>query len=351
MARLPVCAGELLRRFVPVENCVRPLARGSRFRQGFTLVELLVVIAVIGTLVGLLLPAVQAARESARRSSCSNNIKQISLGLQNHHDAKGYFPSASTDGKRATWFLYLLPFIECSEIDKTINWSSNSIIFTYATGKDSGIPMIWCPSDPVSRIKKPRGIYSNYSASFGAVGMEYLASAGLPNNISTAGDGVFFANSQMKMKNITDGTSKTLLLGETLVSSALGESYGGNYEPRGCIWDCETGGAVFAARTEPNSRASDMFSYCKTSTSADWLMNTPCTATDGSPGRNIAARSRHPRGVHVAMVDGSVNFISDEIESWKAGSSPAWGGKWSASWLGVWQKLAVRDDGQTTGGY
>jgi prepilin-type N-terminal cleavage/methylation domain-containing protein len=330
---------------------MRQYGRVGGVRRAFTLVEVLVVIAIIGVLVGLLLPAVQTARESARRSSCSNKLKQLALGLANHHDAKQFFPSASTDGKRASWFLYVMPFVELNEIDSTINWKSNSIIFTYATGRDRALPLIWCPSDSVAPTKKPRGAYSNYSASFGAVGMEYLANLGLPNNISTAGDGIFFANSQMRIKNITDGTSKTLLLAETLVSPALGESYGGLYEPRGCVWDCETGGAIFNTRTEPNAGASDMFSYCRSSTDSYWLLKTPCTATDGSPGRHIAARSNHPGGVFGAMADGSVSFISDTIESWKAGASPAWGGSYSPLWLGVWQKLSVRNDGQAVGDY
>ena len=93
----------------------------QHWRRGFTLVELLVVIAIIGVLVALLLPAVQAAREAARRSSCQNNLKQIGLGMQNHHAAKGYFPYGANDddceiatGRRKlwTWRTLLLPYME-----------------------------------------------------------------------------------------------------------------------------------------------------------------------------------------------------------------------------------------------
>jgi prepilin-type N-terminal cleavage/methylation domain-containing protein len=101
-------------------------------RSGFTLVELLVVIAIIGILVGLLLPAVQAAREAARRMSCSNNIRQIELAFHNFHGAQKYFPSNirpnAVSTVRVRWATYLLPHIELqslySRIDLNKNWSS-----------------------------------------------------------------------------------------------------------------------------------------------------------------------------------------------------------------------------------
>ncbi|QDU29059.1 Type II secretion system protein G precursor [Anatilimnocola aggregata] len=118
----------------------------SRKLPGFTLVELLVVIAIIGVLIALLLPAVQAARESARRMSCTNNMKQIGLSLHMHHDAKQVLPPGTTGGggtgtdigkplgpSEATWVAYLFPYMEQTNLDALINWSQLNANF-YSSG-------------------------------------------------------------------------------------------------------------------------------------------------------------------------------------------------------------------------
>jgi prepilin-type N-terminal cleavage/methylation domain-containing protein len=130
-----------------------------KIQRAFTLVELLVVIAIIGILVGLLLPAVQAAREAARRMSCSNNIRQVELGFQNFHSALKYFPGNIRPSTVATvrirWATYLLPYIEMNtlyqRIDQSKNWSSvvpnadGSLNFDLFGTK---VPIYECPSNP-----------------------------------------------------------------------------------------------------------------------------------------------------------------------------------------------------------
>ena len=90
--------------------------------KGFTLVELLVVIAIIGMLIALLLPAVQAAREAARRMSCSNNEKQIVLAMHNYHDTFKTFPWGARGSTYGTWAIHLLPYIEQSAIASQFDW-------------------------------------------------------------------------------------------------------------------------------------------------------------------------------------------------------------------------------------
>src|SRR5262245_33762589 len=98
-------------------------------RTGFTLVELLVVIAIIGILVAFLLPAIQAAREASRRSQCQNNLKQIGLAVQNHHDARRAFPMGR-DGwkqKAVSWAFFLLPYMEETAIYNS--WHSTDEVY------------------------------------------------------------------------------------------------------------------------------------------------------------------------------------------------------------------------------
>lgn len=323
-------------------------------RRGFTLVELLVVIAIIGILVALLLPAIQAAREAARRTQCSNNLKQLAVALHNYHDSYNSFPPAVTgDGRRATWFLRIMPFVEMGTVYDEINWTDSSPIWNRAVLRplmETRFAAIMCPSDTKAESRKPRGFYANYMANFGTVRFYH------PNivvqGLSPNGDGVFYADSYTKFAGITDGTSNTLLLGEILISPAIGDSFNsGTYEARGCIWDGDSGGGVFSARAEPNTGTPDMFAYCKTSTDPYWQAYTPCRGPAGGANiaRHIAARSLHPGGVQVALADGSVRFISNTIESWRPEALLGHNGNWDSNWLGTWQKLASRSDGQPVG--
>src|SRR4051794_6965030 len=117
-------------------------------RTGFTLVELLVVIAIIGILVAFLLPAVQAAREASRRSQCQNNLKQIGVAIQNHHDTRKVFPMGrkGIDQKAVSWAFFLLPYMEETAIYNS--WDRNAKVFDPSTDatKRTPIETYACPS-------------------------------------------------------------------------------------------------------------------------------------------------------------------------------------------------------------
>jgi prepilin-type N-terminal cleavage/methylation domain len=202
-------------------------------RSGFTLVELLVVIAIIGVLVALLLPAVQAAREAARRSSCSNNLKQIGLALQNYHDSHNKFPMAGfltrpttppTAGQsRAyhhTWLTAVLPYMEQRPLYDNTNMNliawGQPIVGTL-------LKNLRCPSDGgFDSPTDTQGIaWTNYSGSEGYHWWEtaYLSPAwgGTWAQLPIEGDysGLFTVTRQFDMSSIKDGTSNTVVVAET----------------------------------------------------------------------------------------------------------------------------------------
>jgi prepilin-type N-terminal cleavage/methylation domain-containing protein len=216
-------------------------------KRGFTLVELLVVIAIIGVLVALLLPAVQAAREAARRSQCTNNLRQLGLSLHNHHDVFNVLPFARTGGRpqSISWAPLILPYIEqknlldlftspiangsttfpmytpASEAPGTnINISINNINRTQfqATGAmNIAVKIFVCPTrrkatflsaDGGSANGAESGICSDYAANYGS------------NTNATTNDGPFWLNDNLhyavgqRFAEISDGLSTTILFGE-----------------------------------------------------------------------------------------------------------------------------------------
>lgn len=210
---------------------------------GFTLVELLVVIAIIGVLVALLLPAIQAAREAARRNQCVNNLKQIGLALQMHHDTKKLYPqgrNATTPGPAVlnppagtaptplavSWAFELLPYAEQGQIYNTLAPTARVDDQLNANAMRSPVSIFYCPSrrSPAADRDFDNDDAAPAEASKGvAAGGDYAGNAGLRDdygNNNLAGEapgsegGVLYTYSRNSIRNISDGTSSSFAVGE-----------------------------------------------------------------------------------------------------------------------------------------
>ncbi len=130
--------------------------RGAGFRRAtpaaFTLIELLVVIAIIGILIAMLLPAVQAAREGARRTQCTNNLKQLALATHNFEEAQGYVPPSATDavGNRRGFMSYVLPYLEETNVSELYDSNIEWFAAENQTAIQTQLPVLQCPSTPES---------------------------------------------------------------------------------------------------------------------------------------------------------------------------------------------------------
>jgi prepilin-type N-terminal cleavage/methylation domain-containing protein/prepilin-type processing-associated H-X9-DG protein len=316
-----------------------------RRSRGFTLVELLVVIAIIGVLVALLLPAVQAARESARRMSCSNNMKQIGISLHMHHDAKLVLPPGSTGGggvgtdigkprgpSETTWIAYLFPYLEQTNLDSQVNWAQLNVNF-YSDGglkiTPLKVPLFLCPSDvrPDPNTTYAPTIFGrgNYVANNGiGPAVEFRLGPGhtSPEAMGRPG-GVFYINSWLALRNITDGTTQTVMCSEIRCPKSTIDGRGIMHYPEG---------PLFHHNRTPNSLAPDEIR-------AAWCSSTPKAPCIGAytAYNNIrdlrTARSNHPGGVNILMGDGSVRLARESID------------------LNIWQAISSPDGGETVGDY
>jgi prepilin-type N-terminal cleavage/methylation domain-containing protein len=318
----------------------------SNRRRAFTLVELLVVIAIIGVLVGLLLPAVQAAREAARRMSCSNNFKQLGLALHNYHDTYRTFPYGHLDSsrsislKRETWYQNVLPFIEQQAYAERIrnaaiihgNFAAEWIHRLPAETAGVAVPAFMCPSDPAGPARGGGGTNNGFQGSYGVCAGGGTEPQDLNGGITPAevnvikddAGGMFGRNIPLKFNACLDGTSHTLLASETIIRGSAGASWGG----MGGYWGGAPHGSFgFSAAEPPNTSVPDRVYSCKSTT----FRKSPCENGNagGLAGRWNFARSHHTGGVLTAMCDGSVRFVTDSIQRQ------------------IWRDLGNRNDGRT----
>jgi prepilin-type N-terminal cleavage/methylation domain-containing protein/prepilin-type processing-associated H-X9-DG protein len=320
-------------------------ASGSLMRQGFTLVELLVVIAIIGILIALLLPAVQAAREAARRMSCSNNLKQIGLGLHNHHEAKGVLPPGGVNtggnGTRCytTWSIEILPYIEQQTLynkydQKNFNEHPNNTPVT-----QSRVSAYECPTDTLvgimeipasgptqskpwmhgsyransgrSDIDNRHGRWDTFEPEFWSTGNPRQHNKAYRGPLHATGksyNGVTFNENVMRQgvslsvmggperfADIKDGTSTTFMVGECTFADV----------PRR---------ATFWAFTYASYNQSSITVEPRTFTNS----YTKCAQTPGRHGDQLckaAFGSNHaPGGLNFLFCDGSVRFVTNSAD-------------------------------------
>jgi prepilin-type processing-associated H-X9-DG protein/prepilin-type N-terminal cleavage/methylation domain-containing protein len=196
-----------------------------RARAAFTLIELLVVIGIIAILIGLLLPAVQKVRDAAARSQCTNNLKQVGLALQGYHDINKQFPPGYISGVAANgddtgpgwgWAAYLLPHVEQQPLFAQINFTQPIEAGVNAAARTTRVKSYLCPADsPLPTFPVgPRTIFGQLlSTTCTIAAANYIGNFGT-GEPGVDGEGIFFRNSTIRIADISDGTSSTLLVGE-----------------------------------------------------------------------------------------------------------------------------------------
>jgi len=324
------------------------MSQSKKPSLGFTLVELLVVIAIIGILVALLLPAVQAAREAARRMSCSNNMKQVGLAMHNYHDTYKSFPygegaAPTRAGASAfhgpNWRVGILPFIEQStmydQLDFNVTFDACNPGFAGTTNAILGgytVPVYHCPSSslPVNGANvapSPTNNNRDNAQLIDYVGIAGSAPTGDPNtgifptygacSLQTGYGGIYCSNGSLlpnltvRFADITDGTSNTVMVAEqsapiidlngTRRRDIRSNYYGG--------WSAFTSGVVPSSTMTGNPWGSGT-----TSIRYQINLNSAPVGADATWDANTILTSEHPGGIMSARADGSVDFISETID-------------------------------------
>lgn len=341
--------------------------------SGFTLIELLVVIAIIAVLIALLLPAVQQAREAARRSTCKNHLKQLTLAIHNYHDVAGSFPIGGTANESSApmigWQVRVLPYLDQSPIYNQLDMEGKLPSSSFSpTSERRNLPyqilsdgrqlrevvlaVVRCPSDSLGS-QRNRWALGNYGASLGSQRTEsnrhnsagqscqpYLNLAeksvnwGDTRNKSELSGIISRWGTVIRIADVTDGTSNTIMIGELIPMCVYGGSTGHDFgswasSASACNANANTTTPIndFTPCSAMGPSRRTNYPTCSTFSSGN---ATPESAWNFSFG----FRSMHTGGAHFAMCDGSVRFLSENIDH-----------------AGTFQALGGRADGKVVGEY
>ncbi|MGL4594019.1 MAG: DUF1559 domain-containing protein [Thermoguttaceae bacterium] len=366
------------------------------YKKGFTLVELLVVIAIIGVLIALLLPAVQAAREAARRMQCTNQLKQIGLALHNFHDTNERFPCGTYDPiwrsykKKTTpnnpvgnthmytFLSLILPFVEQQSVynnlqsyveaqaaaDADATYVGNGPVSAYI---DPVTTPFQCPSDRFASMKGTGGNDLAHTTYRGCWGDTYQR-GGFDTSNNTRGFLGYVGNGTphiVSMASITDGTSNTMCVSESLcgkpnnaneynVKIAVVEKFTANDSPQKCLDNKGTNGEISSTATGWGRKGVRWLS-CQMGYSGYNACVPPngpsCTTGTGEWSLEqtgyITPSSNHSGGVGLTLLDGSVRFISETVDCGTSSTASLANNSTAPSVYGIWGSLATISSGES----
>ncbi|RMG04991.1 MAG: DUF1559 domain-containing protein [Planctomycetota bacterium] len=354
----------------------------TQTRRAFTLVELLVVIAIIGILIALLLPAVQAAREAARRSQCTNNLKQLGIALHNYHDTNGVFPymrggttgsdSQTSNRTSLTGFIGMLPYLEQRALyemisnpldsngDGTPDWPAfgpAAWVSAYPGWQyeNSQVEALLCPSDGLAKSKND---------SFGQ--KSYVMSVGdsiQGNNGWRRTRGLFDQYRNRRFADITDGSSNTVAFSEAAIGRKNGRRVRGNIavvgkgiydNPSTCLATMGANGEYATTVSKVYGRRGSRWPDGRPLYSGFTTVLPPNAPSCGWDARDwewgiYSATSYHPGGVNVCMADGSVHFIRETIDTGNLAQKEGARQGRSESPYGIWGALGTIQGGEVIG--
>jgi prepilin-type N-terminal cleavage/methylation domain-containing protein len=280
------------------------MKRTNASGRAFTLIELLVVIAIIAVLIALLLPAVQMAREAARRTQCRNNLMQLVLAVHNYESAHEVLPpgvvnpdgpiESTASGYHVSWLVQILPFVDQGNVHAHVDFARGVYDAANTTVRATEIEVFFCPSERSPGASPAGPSQSNYA------GCHHDSEA----PIAADNNGVFFLNSSVRVRRIDDGSSNTIFIGEKHVETT------------------ELGWASGTRSTLRNTGS-------PIESTSSWPISDPAAAAAPADPANVGGfSSYHPGGALFAIGDGSVRFISSNVDNT------------------TYQRLANRADGQ-----